>query len=169
MNNKGQSLVTFILLIPIIFLILFMVYDIGSMVLFKIELDNINYLVTDYGVDKLTNPDIENKLEEMIVKNKSSIDNVDITIKDNKLSIVLEDTLDNKISLIRKFKVKIKSSYVGYMEEDKKKVNDIMKKYKHIKQLNRVILDEFVDKIYIGERDKETNTRNIEIEWNFTI
>ena len=122
MNNKGQSLVTFILLIPIIFLILFMVYDIGSMVLFKIELDNINYLVTDYGVDKLTNPDIENKLEEMIVKNKSSIDNVDITIKDNKLSIVLEDTLDNKISLIRKFKVKIKSSYVGYMEEDKKKV-----------------------------------------------
>ena len=122
MNNRGQSLVTFVLLIPIIFLILFMVYDIGSMVLLKIELNNINYLVIDYGVDKIDNPEIDNKLREMIIKNKNDIDNVEISIQDNKLNIVLEDTLDNKISLIRKFKVKIKSSYTGYMDEDKKKI-----------------------------------------------
>ena len=122
MNNKGQSLVTFVLLIPIIFLILFMVYDIGSMVLLKIELNNINYLVTDYGVDKLDDVDINDKLRDMINKNKNDIDNIEIDISDNKLNIVLEDTLDNKISLIRKFKVKIKSSYIGYMEDDKKKI-----------------------------------------------
>ena len=122
MNNKGQSLVTFVLLIPIVFLILFMIYDIGSMVLFKIELNNINYLVVDYGVDKLDNSDIDIKLREMILKNKSDIDNVEIKIDDDKLNIVLEDTLDNKISLIRKFKIKIKSSYIGYMENDKKKI-----------------------------------------------
>ena len=122
MNNKGQSLVTFVLLIPIIFLILFMVYDIGSMVLLKIELNNINYLVTDYGVDKLDDVDINDKLRDMINKNKNDIDNIEIDISDNKLNIVLEDTLDNKISLIRKFKVKIKSSYTGYMEDDKKKI-----------------------------------------------
>ena len=122
MNNKGQSLVTFVLLIPIIFLILFMVYDIGSMVLLKIELNNINYLVTDYGVDKLDDVDINDKLRDMINKNKNDIDNIEIDISDNKLNIVLEDTLDNKISLIRKFKVKIKSSYTGYMKDDKKKI-----------------------------------------------
>ena len=122
MNNKGQSLVTFVLLIPIIFLILFMVYDIGSMVLLKIELNNINYLVTDYGVDKLDDVDINDKLRDMINKNKNDIDNIEIDISDNKLNIVLEDTLDNKISLIRKFKIKIKSSYMGYMEDDKKKI-----------------------------------------------
>ena len=87
MNNKGQSLVTFVLLIPLILLVLFMVYDIGSMVLLKIELNN-----------------------------------VEISVVDNKLNIILEDTLDNKISLIRKFKIKIKSSYVGYMEDGKKKI-----------------------------------------------
>lgn len=52
-------------------------------------------------------------------------------------------------------------------KKEKKQANDILKKYKHIKKLNKVILDEFIDKVYIGELDKETNTRNIEIEWNF--
>lgn len=52
-------------------------------------------------------------------------------------------------------------------KKEKKQADDILKKYKHIKKLNKVILDEFIDKVYIGELDKETNTRNIEIEWNF--
>ena len=52
-------------------------------------------------------------------------------------------------------------------KKEKKQADDILKKYNHIKKLNKVILDEFIDKVYIGELDKETNTRNIEIEWNF--
>lgn len=52
-------------------------------------------------------------------------------------------------------------------KKEKKQADDILKKYKHINKLNKVILDEFIDKVYIGELDKETNTRNIEIEWNF--
>jgi hypothetical protein len=52
-------------------------------------------------------------------------------------------------------------------KKEKTKAEDILKKYKHIKTLNKVILDEFIDKVYIGELDKENNTRNIEIEWNF--
>ena len=88
----------------------------------KIELNNINYLVTDYGVDKLDDVDINDKLRDMINKNKNDIDNIEIDISNNKLNIVLEDTLDNKISLIRKFKIKIKSSYMGYMEDNKKKI-----------------------------------------------
>ena len=30
-----------------------------------------------------------------------------------------------------------------------------------------VVIDEFVDRIYIGKIDKEKNTRDIEIKWNF--
>ena len=52
-------------------------------------------------------------------------------------------------------------------KKEKTKAEDILKKYKYIKTLNKVILDEFIDKVYIGELDKENNTRNIEIEWNF--
>ena len=52
-------------------------------------------------------------------------------------------------------------------KKEKIQADDILKKYKHIKTLNKVILDEFIDKVYIGEIDRKTNTRNIEIEWNF--
>ena len=122
MNNKGQSLVTFVLLIPVILLLLFMIYDIANMVMLKLELNDINYLVTSYGVDKLDNVGIDNKLREMVIKNKSDIDTIDIKVMDGKLYVILEDTLDNKISLIRKFKLKIKSSYIGYMENDEKRI-----------------------------------------------
>ena len=121
MNNKGQSLVSFILLIFIILLILFMVYDIGNMVLLKIELNNINYLVIDYGLDKINDSDIDNKLKEMINKNKSDIDNIEINIANDKINITLEDKLNNSVSLIKNV-VKIKSSYVGSIENGKKKI-----------------------------------------------
>ena len=53
------------------------------------------------------------------------------------------------------------------VKEEKKQADDLLKKYKHIKELNKVVVDEFIDKIYIGEYNKETKTRSIEIQWNF--
>ena len=52
-------------------------------------------------------------------------------------------------------------------KKEKKNVDNILNKYKHIKELNKIILDEFIDKVYIGEYDKGTNIRNIKIVWNF--
>ena len=53
------------------------------------------------------------------------------------------------------------------VKEEKKQADDLLKKYKHIKELNKVVVDEFIDKIYIGEYNKKTKTRSIEIQWNF--
>ena len=52
-------------------------------------------------------------------------------------------------------------------KKEKKNVDNILKKYKHIKELNKIILDEFIDKVYIGKYDKGTNIRDIKIVWNF--
>ena len=52
-------------------------------------------------------------------------------------------------------------------KKEKKQADGILKKYRHIKELNKIILDEFIDKVFIGEYDKEKKTRDIEIEWNF--
>ena len=65
------------------------------------------------------------------------------------------DKIDNQIEELKKDK------------KEKKQANNILKKYRHIKELNKVILDEFIDKVYIGEIDKKKNTRNVEIQWNF--
>ena len=44
---------------------------------------------------------------------------------------------------------------------------EIIKKYRHIKKLDKTIIDEFINTIYIGKLDEINNTRDIEIEWNF--
>ena len=41
----------------------------------------------------------------------------------------------------------------------------ILKKYKKINELNKVIIDEFIDKIYIGKVDEEMKERDVIIEW----
>ena len=48
-------------------------------------------------------------------------------------------------------------------------VEGILNKYTKIKELNKFIIDEFIEKIYIGKLDKETKTREIKIEWNLDL
>jgi len=97
-----------------------MVYDIGAMVLLKNELDDINYLALDYGIDHLDDDNIDSELKELIIKNKKDI-NININIDNEKIYIVLSDKISNKLSLINKLDTfLIKSSYVGYMEDGKK-------------------------------------------------
>lgn len=41
----------------------------------------------------------------------------------------------------------------------------IFNKYKTIKELDRSVLDDFIEKIYMSAADKETNEREINIVW----
>ena len=118
MNNKGQSLVTFILIMPILFLIVIMVYNIGSMVLLKNELSDINRIAISYGLDHIEEDNLVDRIGELIKKNKSDIDNISIDIMDDKIYVVFEDSIDNITNFNGLFMVK--SSYVGYMDEGKK-------------------------------------------------
>ncbi len=49
-----------------------------------------------------------------------------------------------------------------------KQLNNIslLKKYQKFNQLNRLIITEFINNIFIGKVNKETNTRDIIINWN---
>lgn len=119
MNNRGQSLVLFVLLIPLVLMILYAVYEIGRMTLLKHELDNINTIALDYGIDKINDENIDIEIKELIEKNKNDIDKIDIKILDDKMYITLEDSLSKRTTLFRNT-FKVKSSYVGYMDNDKK-------------------------------------------------
>ena len=103
-----------------------MVYDIGNMVLLKNELNDINYLVVDYGIDVMTLDDKEEKVRELINKNKNDIDNIEITFEDDKLYVTLEDSVN--MTAINNIKIfKIKSSYVGYIDNGEKMVIQLVK------------------------------------------
>ena len=58
-------------------------------------------------------------------------------------------------------------AYYQMKEESSKNNEKIFSKYQELKKLNRVIVDEFIDKIYIGKLNEETNSRDIQIKWNF--
>lgn len=54
-------------------------------------------------------------------------------------------------------------------KENSKDIESILKKYKKIDKLTRIIVDEFIEKIYIGALNKDTKTREIKIEWNLDL
>ena len=72
------------------------------------------------------------------------------------------ENMTNRISIIEK-----EIDNINSIQENKKQADEILKKYKHIDSLNKIIVDEFIDKVYIGNYNKENKTRDIEIEWNF--
>jgi len=126
LNNKGQSLVLFVVVLPILLFILILVIDIGKVIVLKQELNNISEIVLDYGIDNIENVTINDELEELIKLNKSNIDNIDIYVEDNKIYINLEEKSDGVFSSLINLSIfKVRTSYVGYMLEDEKRIERI--------------------------------------------
>ena len=73
-----------------------------------------------------------------------------------------EDKYSNQINSINN-----EIAYYKMKEESSKNNKKIFSKYQELKELNRVIVDEFIDKIYIGKLNEEINSRDIQIKWNF--
>ena len=123
LNNKGQSLVLFVIMLPILVFILILVIDIGKIILLKQELSNISEIVLDYGIDKIDDEDIETKLEDLIRLNKNDIDNINLYIEDDKLYIKLEDRCEGMFSGFIDISIfNIKTGYVGYIENEEKRI-----------------------------------------------
>ena len=59
LNNKGQSLVLFVVLLPILLFVIVLVVDVGSIMTSKQDLNNINYMMVDYGLDNMGKENIE--------------------------------------------------------------------------------------------------------------
>ena len=71
------------------------------------------------------------------------------------------ETMTKRISIINN-----EIETISKQQENKKKSIDILQKYHHIDSLNKVIIDEFIDKIYIGNYDNKSKTRDIDIVWD---
>ena len=123
MNNKGQTLVLFVLMLPIIIFIMLLVIDVSNMVITKQELNNINKMVLNYGLDIIEEENIENKLEDMINKNISTNEHT-IKIDDGKIEIDLKKEIKG---IITKKKIyEVKSVYKGYIKEDEKVISRVI-------------------------------------------
>lgn len=96
MNNKGQSLVLFVILIPLILILFVGLIDLGNIYIERRNIDNtlnkaINYYKEGKNIEKFINNNIDNVEDIKIV----NIDNdVEITIKVNNKGIFKNNVIE---------------------------------------------------------------------------
>ena len=154
-----------------------------------IILNEINKIIKKYYDNKILQSEYkknnQNKYTDIIShleKQKQEIENK-ISKSKNYLKSLYEDKVNNNISneqfkdLITiynsdedKYKDQIKSinneiAYYKMKEESWENNKEIFNKYQEFKKINRIIVDEFIDKIYIGKTNEKTKYRNIHIKW----
>ncbi len=119
LNNKGQSLVMFILIIPILLLIMILVIDLGNIIVTKTHLDNTNYLVIDYALDHLEEEGLESKVLGLINVNNGGGLETKIDISNDKILVTTRKEVKGLLTNSIKIKTII-SNYEGYIKDDKK-------------------------------------------------
>lgn len=120
LNNRGQSLVMFIILLPILLLIFTLVYDVGNAIYEKDKISNINYMVVEYSLDNIDDVN-EDDLKTLILKNDDNIDDVSIVIINNGVDISLQKDINGVFGKIFNFNLTfIRSEYSGKIVDDKK-------------------------------------------------
>ena len=116
LNNHGQSLVMFILMIPILVGVMILVIDIGNTIVYKSHTDGVIEMVLDLALDKKID---ENQVRDLLNENIGDNRNI-ITISDNKVDIESTGYVKGIFSNLFGFRgFYIKSSYVGVKENNK--------------------------------------------------
>lgn len=108
MNNKGQTLIFFVVILPIILCMFMIVIDLCTMSLEKNKLDNLAYNSLEYKLNGETD-------EKVIKFIKYSDEDIDYDIYQNK--VILEKEYDP--IFIKIGSSKIKSVYTGYTLNNK--------------------------------------------------
>ena len=127
LNNKGQSLILFVIVIPILLFILILVIDIGKAINLKQELNNINKIALDYGLDKIDDADeVEVELKELVKLNNNEIDKIDIKFDSDKIYLNISCNMDLIFTSLGDLSLfEITSSYVGYIQDDNKRIEKV--------------------------------------------
>ena len=157
----------------------------------KVILDKINEQLSKYydkqNIEDKYNELLYSDINKKVEKLKLQFNNLEYSLseKTNRLNLLYEDRMNNIISL-EEFKIlknnvdneiiklnserNIVNSQIEELEKqisnNKTEKNDLFEKYKQIDTLTPEILNEFIDKIYMGTYNAVTNSRNIKIIWN---
>lgn len=120
MNNKGQALVVFVLVLPLIMLIIAGVMEMGRLSLTKTEYEDSIVDTITYGLDNLEKENVKDKMMILLDKNISGTKNVEIS--DGVIRVHVTSDLDGMFSTLFKSNYEINLIYKGYIVDGKKKI-----------------------------------------------
>ena len=113
MNSKGQTLVMFIILLPIILLMFVFTVDYGLLSLEKRKLVNNTYDAMEYYLENVNQNDVEEKTIKLLLSNLSDAD-VNITNTNDIVEIEVKSNYNSLINAITNKDLIIK--YTGIKE-----------------------------------------------------
>lgn len=120
MNKHGQTLIIFIILIPIFLSILALVIDVGLVISKKSELKEITKTVIKETIKDLKNDNLNEQIINLFAKNNIEVDNLRIETNEESITIKNEIEIDSIFGNILGFKkYKIKSDIKGIIKENK--------------------------------------------------
>lgn len=120
LNNKGQTLVLFVMLLPIMLLVMVLVFDIGKSIVEKQKLNNISFMIVSYGIEHSKDDNIEDTLKELVTLNYKDATDVEVLVKDDYVSVNLSGKVKGVFgNLVGKSFFEVKSYYIGNINDKK--------------------------------------------------
>ena len=107
-------------------IVIVLVVDVSTIMTSKHDLNNINYMMVDYGLDNMGKENIESEITNYILLNTNKLDDIDVRVIDNEVYIYMKKYEKSLISHIFNIKgFEIVSEYKGTIINDKKSIERI--------------------------------------------
>lgn len=126
MNRKGQVLVMFIILLPIFFIVMTLLVDIGNLILTNNEINDVSYMVLEHCLDNTDEEDIIDTSKELLKLNNKELNIESFKIENNRVYLNVDYQVKGIISNIINIKLfDINNKYEAYIKDGKKIIERI--------------------------------------------
>lgn len=124
MNNKGQTLVLFILLLPLLFLFCAMVLEAGNALIMRRQIDSEIRHALKYGLtlDNNTNDEIRDKMYNLLTENLGTDIDVDIRVATSDIYVTVVKKYQSLFPFVVKQDYTLKRDFRGYVSNDEVKI-----------------------------------------------
>ena len=92
MNNKGQALITFVILLPVVLILFFYLIDKCYLLYSENSQKNIGNIVCNYALD-INN--VDDNIKQLALENDSKLENIKIIRRNNQVTIILEKNINS--------------------------------------------------------------------------
>ena len=116
MNNKGQSLIAFILLLPVMFVFILGIWEIGNISYFRSNVDRSAESALNFGLKHIEEDDVQSKILKVLDKNFEGTK--EVVIENDKIVIKVKCEYHNLYSKYIK-PIEFSKTYIGRLENEK--------------------------------------------------
>ena len=111
MNNKGQSLISFMLLLPLFVLIIVALTELGEIQITKYKYQNQVKDVVKYGINHFDEENLQEKMENLLTQNIDG--DFNIIIGEDNIKINLKKNISSPLTKLIKTDSQISITYIG--------------------------------------------------------